>query len=196
MTTYWFSNICVLFSSLEINPFAGKDKNFKYNALTRLIILVSIITALITKDYLEILIACTLSIILSLIIYFISFNKDYLYSNADLVLKNMEDKDFKNSSKFEKIKLEDENTNKKNIIISRHTKDLNTKSLAKVFFIENNDSDKDNDKDTQKDEIINSEKYNLVPKKNIILGSKVFNDILKKDIQNEYGVGDLVKFNY
>ena len=194
MTTYWFSNICVLFSSLEINPFAGKDKNFKYNALTRLIILVSIITALITKDYLEILIACTLSIILSLIIYFISFNKDYLYSDADLVLKNMEDKDFKNSSKFEKIKLEDENTNKKNIIISRYTKDLNTKSLAKVFFIENNDSD--NDKDTQKDEIINSEKYNLVPKKNIILGSTFYNDILKQDIQNEYGVGDLVKFNY
>jgi hypothetical protein len=188
MTTYWFSNICVLFGSLDINPFVGKDRNFKYNALTRLIILVSIIIGCITRDYLEVLIAGLVSIVLSLIIYFISFNKDYLYSDADQILTNMENNDFKNSTNLEKIKLEDEKTNKKNTIISKHTKDLNTKSLANVFFIET--------PDINKDETMNSEKYNLQPTKNLVLGSKVINDILKKDIRNEYGVADLTEFNY
>ena len=188
MTTYWFSNICVLFSSLDINPFSGKDKNFRYNALTRLIILVSIISGCITKNYLEILIACIVSIVLSLIIYFISFNKDYLYSDSDQILTNMENNDFKNSSNLEKIKLEDEKTNKKNIIISRITRDLNTKSLANSFFIETSDA--------LKDEIINLEKYNSNPAKKLVLGSKVINDILKKDVKNNYGVADLTKFNY
>ena len=42
MSTYWLSNFCSLFS-FNINPFYGKDRNERYNALTRLIILVTII---------------------------------------------------------------------------------------------------------------------------------------------------------
>ena len=51
MTSYWISDICVLFNSASINPFSGEDRNFRYNALTRLIILTTIVSAIFFKNF-------------------------------------------------------------------------------------------------------------------------------------------------
>ena len=75
MTTYWLSDPCSIFNSFNINPFLGKDKNFKYNSLTRLIVLATIILSLTyEKNRIDILIAGGISLILSVIIYLTSYN--------------------------------------------------------------------------------------------------------------------------
>jgi hypothetical protein len=69
-TTYWLSNICSLTNSANINPFVGNDKNFKFNSLTRLIIVVTIISLFIPgQDKISIFIAGVISIALTYIIY-------------------------------------------------------------------------------------------------------------------------------
>lgn len=80
MTTYWLSDFCSLFDSFDINPFSGDDKNQKYNSLTRLIILVTLISAFIFNDeQINILIAGVVSIILSVIIYMFTKNSSVSY---------------------------------------------------------------------------------------------------------------------
>lgn len=75
MTSYWFSNPCSLIDSLSINPFSGDDKNFKYNSLTRLIILITIISLLKKPDsYRGIMLAGGFSLLLSVYIYFSTYN--------------------------------------------------------------------------------------------------------------------------
>lgn len=75
MTTYWISDICVLITSLNINPFDGEDKNKKFNALTRLIIAITIIAAIFDKDnYENIILAGGISILLSVLIYLSTYN--------------------------------------------------------------------------------------------------------------------------
>jgi hypothetical protein len=184
MTTYWFSDICSLFNSFEINPFSGPDKNFKYNSLTRLIILISVTASICTGQYMQFSIAGIISIILSLLIYFATFNKDMLYANTDQILKNIEDREFKNSSVLEKVILQDESTNKKNLQIVNFKPEFSTKSLARTYFLL---------PDTIKaqSEDLNLEKYNNKITEEITLGAKVINDILKKDVKNEITVSDV-----
>ena len=76
MTSYWLSDICSLTNSLNINPFYGDDKNFQYNSLTRLIILITIVSAyFFQNEMISILISGVLSIVISAFIYYLTFNK-------------------------------------------------------------------------------------------------------------------------
>lgn len=75
MTNYWFSDFSSLFNSININPFVGGNKNFKYNSLTRLIVLVTVICSIIfNNNILEILLSGITSLSLSVIIYFLTYN--------------------------------------------------------------------------------------------------------------------------
>ena len=73
MTSYWLSNICTLFSSFNILPYTGNDKNYQYNSLTRLIILVTILAYIYTED-INILFSGFISLTLSVVFYFVTFN--------------------------------------------------------------------------------------------------------------------------
>ena len=112
MTSYWISDICVLFNSFEINPFSGTDRNFRYNALTRLIILTTVLSAIFFDNFKEIGMTGLISLLISVIIYFVSFNRDLNYEKRG-PLESIEKKDILNASKFENIKLSDEDVNKK-----------------------------------------------------------------------------------
>jgi hypothetical protein len=73
--SYWFSNPAALFSSFNIIPFLDSDPNERYNSLTRLIILFTIIFAIINGDnYILVLSIGMFSLLASLVIYFITAN--------------------------------------------------------------------------------------------------------------------------
>jgi len=75
MTTYWISDYCSLFNSINLNPFDGDDKNYKYNSLTRLIIVVTIAFALLFSDKsLEIFVAGAVSLGISVALYILTYN--------------------------------------------------------------------------------------------------------------------------
>ena len=75
MTTYWISDYCSLFNSINLNPFDGDDKNYNYNSLTRLIIVVTIAFALLFSDNsLEIFVAGAVSIGISVALYLLTYN--------------------------------------------------------------------------------------------------------------------------
>jgi hypothetical protein len=187
MTSYWISDICVLFNSFEINPFKGPDRNFKYNALTRLIIVVTLISAIFFNNYKEIGLTGVISILVSVLIYFVSFNKDMNYKNYNTIESNKKN-EIMNASDFEKIKLSDENVNKKNLSIVRFRKETDTNNLSKTFFLKDKDGDK---KDSGVDANINSEKYNIAPRSKPISGTMVFNDIGKNDLNKNVRVSDI-----
>ena len=73
MTSYWLSNFCSLFSSFNIIPFTGNDKNYQYNSLTRLIILVTILAYIYTEDV-NVIFSGLVSLTLSVVFYFVTFN--------------------------------------------------------------------------------------------------------------------------
>ena len=73
MTSYWLSNFCALFASLNVIPFIGEDKNYQYNSLTRLIILVTILGYVYTED-INVIFSGLLSLTLSVVFYFLTFN--------------------------------------------------------------------------------------------------------------------------
>lgn len=75
MTTYWISDICALFTSFDINPLNSDDKNSNFNALTRLIILLTVLFCFMNKEnYDNIILAGGISIILTILIYFSTYN--------------------------------------------------------------------------------------------------------------------------
>ena len=73
MTSYWLSNFCSLFSSVNIIPFTSDDKNYQYNSLTRLIILVTILGYIYTQD-INVIYSGLVSLTLSVVFYFLTFN--------------------------------------------------------------------------------------------------------------------------
>ena len=75
MTSYWLSDICSLTNSINVNPLAQGDKNYRYNSLTRLIILVTAASAILfpeTRN--EILLGGVISVFISIIIYMLTYN--------------------------------------------------------------------------------------------------------------------------
>ena len=183
MTSYWISDICILFNSFEINPFSGTDRNFRYNALTRLIILTTVLSAIFFDNFKEIGITGLISLLISVLIYFISFNKDMNYEKRG-PLESTEKNDISNSTNFEKVKLSDEEVNKRNLSIVRYRPGIDTDNLAKALFL-------DNKKKVEKYEDINSEKYNMPIRSDIVSGSKVYNTATKDDPRNNQGVSDI-----
>lgn len=93
MTSYWLSDFCSLTNSFNIIPFFGKDKNFQYNSLTRLIILITVVSAFILpNDMVSIIISGILSVVISAFIYFLTFNKTGVekLENTDVIMGNSE----------------------------------------------------------------------------------------------------------
>jgi len=184
MTSYWISDICVLFNSFEINPFRGTDRNFKYNALTRLIILTTILGCVFFKNVNEIGITGAISLLISVLIYFVSFNRDMNYKKTE-PLESIEKNDITNSSNFEKIKLLDEDINKKNLSIVRYRPGINTDNMSKVLFVDSKDKETNIEQGD-----INSEIYNTAPRSKVAYGSKVYNNVTKNDMMNEMRISD------
>ena len=92
MTTYWLSDFCSLFNSTNINPFEGDDKNFKFNSLTRLIILVTIVCAIVfSSNSNEIFLGGAISIFLSVVIYMLTYNSAEMSLNVEKQLKSYAD---------------------------------------------------------------------------------------------------------
>lgn len=145
MTTYWLSDFCSLFNSLNIIPFIGEDKNFMYNSLTRLILVLTFAGAIYyNENSVQIFIAGGISIFLSVVIYFLtynsselSFNQDNQHNNYESMaeIKNQVD-DLINSSKPEKS-AEDKNVNNENHISLNYTPP-DTDKKKHMYFLEGN----------------------------------------------------------
>ena len=73
MTSYWLSNYCSLFSSFNIIPFIGADKNYQYNSLTRLIILGTLLGYLYTQE-ISVIYSGIISVLITVVLYFLTFN--------------------------------------------------------------------------------------------------------------------------
>jgi hypothetical protein len=146
MTSYWFSDFCALFNSFSINPLAGTDKNFQYNSLTRLIIVLSIVGALIYQDdSIGILLTGGFSVILSIAIYFLTLNSPGGVENRLISSSNTE------YSKGEyaggltdhgRNILEDYETNTKNSFLINQPI-VDTEASKHKFFLDGNKTPKD-----------------------------------------------------
>lgn len=132
MTAYWISNLCELFD-LSDGLYAfwplKDNKNDSFNSLTRLIILVSFLSALLMSDnYETYMLAGVVSILFSVIIYYLTFNgaksstETYLFSEHSTLPghhhheKHDEDKKSKNSKKSIVEEEEEEEEPVENII--------------------------------------------------------------------------------
>jgi|MDSZ01.2.fsa_nt_gb amino acid transporter len=91
MTTYWISNTCVLFNSLNIFPF-GKDVNENFNAVARLIIFSTIVSMIIFQEYNldNILLIGSLALVLSVILYFLVNRIFVNLSREEMIYKKPE----------------------------------------------------------------------------------------------------------
>jgi len=99
-------------------------------------------------------------------------------------LESIEKNDITNSSNFEKIKLLDEDINKKNLSIVRYRPGINTDNMSKVLFVDTKEETNIEQGD------INSEKYNTAPRSKVAYGSKVYNNVTKNDMMNEMRISD------
>jgi hypothetical protein len=82
MTSYWLSNYCALFSSFNIIPFTGDNKNYQYNSLTRLIILMTLLGYLYTLD-INVIYSGIISLLISIVFYFVTFNSSSVEKSAE-----------------------------------------------------------------------------------------------------------------
>lgn len=154
MTTYWLSDFCSLFNSYNINPFIGDNKNFKFNSLTRLIIFVTLLFALLnSKNSNQILTAGVISIFLSIIFYMFTYNlsTELSVSNNKNVLENYKEsqeilkdinKDLEtNITKTGQTVIDDYRENNRNNISFDYTPQ-NTDLKKQSYFFEGNNMPK------------------------------------------------------
>ena len=139
MTSYWFTDLCALFNSISINPFYGTDKNYQYNSLTRLIIIVTIMAVIkYPNDYTKIILSGLFSILLSVCVYFITLNSSKAVESRTILdlptdFSNIEDRG--GLTNHGKKLLEDYNTNTKNsFLINYPTRD--TDSIKHRFILD------------------------------------------------------------
>lgn len=141
MTTFWLTDYCALFSSYNIMPFYGDDKNFKYNSLTRLIILVTIASYLYYNDV-NVLYGGLISIFLTVAIYYYTLNTPVRENFI-----NPETQEFKNPinipnfnyENIEKNIKKDEIVNVENQITLNNVKN-NTDLLKGLYFLDGDKS--------------------------------------------------------
>ena len=74
MTSFWISDICVLFTSFNVNPFSDGNINHRFNSLTRLIIITAILSTIFI-DIKSVLMSTIISLIFTVIFYMIRFDK-------------------------------------------------------------------------------------------------------------------------
>jgi len=123
MTTYWLSDFCSLFNSLNINPFVGTDKNFQFNSLTRLIIFMTFLCAILFQDSSnQIFLGGAISIFLSVVIYMLTYNSSEMSTRFTGELKSYIDS--------QKINVENE--------VTLDYVPRNTKNIKAAMFLEGN----------------------------------------------------------
>jgi len=154
MTSYWFTDLCALFNSISINPFYGTDKNYQYNSLTRLIIVVTIIASMqYPKDRLKIISSGMFSILLSVCVYFITLNSANAVESRtiqDLSTEFSNVEDTGGLTNHGKKLLDDYTTNTKNsLLINHQTRD--TDNIKHRFMLDGDKSPK-----TITNEVINT----------------------------------------
>lgn len=145
MTTYWLSDFCSLFNSANINPFVGEDKNFKFNSLTRLIIIVTLVSASLNQAISnEIFLGGAISIFLSIIIYMLTYNSAEMsletekelksYIDSQKILENQQEDLKIGLSKAGEVIIDDYTTNVQNEVTLDYTPPDTYKSKQKYFF--------------------------------------------------------------
>lgn len=133
MTTYWLSDFCALINSFNIIPFNNKDKNEDFNALTRLIILATVILYIKHKDT-EILLGGLISVISTVIIYLLFTKSSF---DTYLVKPSVVSKSNPITRKEQPVAVEDRvNKDVHNISVTNSTfeKGLNSKFSPKELF--------------------------------------------------------------
>lgn len=159
MTSYWLSNFCTLFSSVNVIPFVGEDKNYQYNSLTRLIILVTILGYIYTDD-ISIIFSGLISLTLSVVFYFSTFNTKSVENSTDTYkLEKKTDAD--------KIVKKDEVQNQTNQITLNYSPPDTDDMRKHLYFL---------DGDTSKSKI---EDLNIDPSDFTYSGPKVMHGVTK-----------------
>jgi len=137
MTSYWLSNICSLTNSVNINPFSDGDKNFRFNSLTRLIILVTIGAYIFSgKNKTEILMGGVISIFLSIIIYMITYNSGKMSKELNVIPYSPNNFNIKDKKTLKE--LSDHDINMANQITLDYTPP-NTKLKEGSYFLKPNE---------------------------------------------------------
>lgn len=159
MTSYWLSNFCSLFSSVNIIPFTSDDKNYQYNSLTRLIILVTILGYIYTQD-INVIYSGLVSLTLSVVFYFLTFNT--------LGVENsIENYKLENETPADKITRSDELQNQMNQVSLDYTPPDTYDQRKHIYFL-----DGDHSKSKITKEIIDASEF-------LPSGPKVVNSITK-----------------
>lgn len=159
MTSYWLSNFCSLFSSVNIIPFTSDDKNYQYNSLTRLIILVTILGYIYTQD-INVIYSGLISLTLSVVFYFVTFN-------TPGVENSIENYKLEKETPTDKITAADDLQNQLNQVSLDHTPPDTDDKRKHIYFL---DGDQSKSKITQ--EIIDPAEF-------LPSGPKVINSITK-----------------
>ena len=143
MTTYWLSDFCALFNSLNVNPLLGADKNFKFNSLTRLIILSTLVFSILFADNAnEIFLAGGISLFLSVIIYMLTYNSADMSLGLNKEFKLYEDsrqlmESKQGNSKTGMSIINDYNANVENQVTLDYSPP-NTELKKGIYFLEGN----------------------------------------------------------
>tara|TARA_B100000287_G_C20671934_1_gene793721 strand:- start:1065 stop:1640 length:576 start_codon:yes stop_codon:yes gene_type:complete len=148
MTTYWLSDFCSLFNSLNINPFIGDDKNFQFNSLTRLIIFITFLCAILFQDSSnQIFLGGAISIFLSVVIYMLTYNSSEMstrftgelksYIDSQKLIKDQKEDLKVGLSKMGEVVLEDQKINVENEVTLDYVPP-NTKNIKTAMFLEGN----------------------------------------------------------
>lgn len=132
MTSYWLSNFCSLFSSVNVIPFTSDDKNYQYNSLTRLIILVTVLGYICTQDE-NVIYSGLISITLSVIFYFLTFN-------TPSVENSIESYKLENETPADKITATDELQNQMNQVSLDYTPPDTDDKRKHIYFLDGDQS--------------------------------------------------------
>jgi len=159
MTSYWLSNFCSLFSSFNVIPFTTDDKNYQYNSLTRLIILVTVLGYIYTQD-INVLFSGLVSLTLSVVFYFFTFN-------TPGVENSIESYKLEKETPTDKITTSDELQNQMNQVSLDYTPPDTDDKRKHIYFL---DGDQSKSKITK--ETINTSEF-------LPSGPRVINSITK-----------------
>jgi hypothetical protein len=146
MTSYWLSNFCSLFSSVNVIPFTTDDKNYQYNSLTRLIILVTILGYIYTQD-INVIYSGLVSLTLSVVFYFLTFN-------TPGVENSIENYKLEKETPGDKIAASDEIQNQMNQISLDYTPPDTDDQRKHIYFL---DGDKSKSKITK--EVVDTSEF-------------------------------------
>jgi len=132
MTSYWLSNYCALFSSFNIIPFTGDNKNYQYNSLTRLIILMTLLGYLYTLE-INVIYSGVISLLISIVFYFVTFN-------SSSVEKSVENPLIENKTPADKLTSSDDLQNQLNQISLDYTPPNTDDQRKHIYFLDGDQS--------------------------------------------------------